>query len=192
MDAEQQDLEDAIRNAVGGAYLHWPNDAGVSPILWIPGETHLDNQVVRDLSTKKHPSGLFAWEESLLGHMMARLLTCDNSLPTSTSIAVRSSSPFAATSRPGPPVLSFALVQGKTRSKIHLAEHFTSRTGLMAWHTPTASTSSPVTTALRPKSATLRGGSPMASSNTRRRAVYETSSPSGRELIPALGCLARS
>lgn len=27
---EQEDLEDAVRNAVDGAYLNWPNEAGVS------------------------------------------------------------------------------------------------------------------------------------------------------------------
>lgn len=49
-DDEQEDLEAAIRNAVDGAYLNWPNEAGVSATPLIFLDTGLDHKFFRDQS----------------------------------------------------------------------------------------------------------------------------------------------
>lgn len=76
---EQGDLEDAVRNAVDGAYLDWPNEAGVSASPFMLDGANLDGL---DSFAIKHrtspPSSCWFWGRNACpDHMTIRLLMDD-------------------------------------------------------------------------------------------------------------------
>lgn len=74
---EQSDLADAVRNAVDGAYLDWPNEAGVSAISSVLAVIGIDLSAVNNDALNHAPKQLSWGRFAFSDHVEVRLLIDD-------------------------------------------------------------------------------------------------------------------